>query len=98
MADSVLMHIIQPGQKRLLKRNPSFPILKPNLPSHSTIQAIHRGRCLRMQMRNKLFQILRLPGFSDEVVVIGKNGPSLQVPRKSACQFKKRFGKQLETF
>jgi hypothetical protein len=92
------MHVIQPSQRRLLKSNPSFPELKPNLPSHSIIQAIHCGRCLRMQMRNKFPEILRLPGFSDEVVVIGKYSPGLQVPRILGCQFKQRFGKKLETF
>ena len=98
MAHCVLMHIVQPGQERLLKSNSGFPILKPNLLSLGIIQSIHRSRCLRVQMRNKFPQILRLRGFSDEVIVIGKYGPGLKVPRIAGGQFKERFGKQLKTF
>lgn len=83
MFHRILMDIIQPSQIRFLKRQFGVPVIEPDFSSLEVLQPIQFRRCNRMQAVNHCFQVLRFgQAPSDEVVMVGKNCPSLQLPFK----------------
>ncbi len=82
MSHGVLMHVIQPGQVGLFKRQPGIPEVELYSPAGRLIEAIHFGGRGRVKVRKELCnRIVVRRGVRNEMVMIREDRPRLQ--RKS---------------
>jgi hypothetical protein len=83
VAHWVLVNVIQARQVRALVGETAFPIVMPDLSRASTVKTVNPGGGLGVQFAENVRQISgAICGWavSNEVIVIGKNGPGFQVP------------------
>ena len=80
MVDWIVIDIIQPRQVGSVERNQLIPVLIPDFPPRSIILAIDSDRRSRMQVAYELPKGIWLGwNHPDEMVVIGHDGPCLQL-------------------
>jgi len=84
MFHRVLVGIVEPGKVRYLVREPSLPIVKPDLTTWVLIEVVYKFWSLHMQCfhhrRQTLCVFIQSWGLRDKVIVIGEHGPCLEMP------------------
>ena len=84
MLDGVLMHVVQPRQVGLLVGEPGIPEVVPDLPTVRMVEAVDPAGAFGVKPPQHLREVSRsrLPdwGMTHEMVVIGEDGPSFELP------------------
>jgi len=91
VAHSVFVNVAQTGQIRTLIGYPRVPILKPDSTTGFPIEFVHCASRERMQASNHTRQRLGRRGIGNEMVVIRKYGPSLEIPPVVRAEAQQRF-------
>ena len=74
----ISVDVVQPSAQAFLKRDMRIPKLKLHFPAWRCVSAVEFGRGCSAQVLDQLSKIFWLLCYSDKMIVIGEDGPSLR--------------------
>src|SRR5439155_9596184 len=90
----VVMNVTQAREIGTLEGQARFPKLKPDLSGWRVVALVDGDGGCRMQTANQCGQLGRFRAFTDEMIVIGEDGPGLQHPAIRFGDLKQRVTKK----